>query len=101
MAERATKQIIANWNDDTDFTWTYTTNINHECFNIYDDDEKYCKGIVFDIKSLSEDYVPQDKIEEAKALLIKECYFVMKITDEMEERIDKCAYEDEGDCLGC
>ena len=35
-----------------DFTWSYDTNILHATFNIFDGDEKYCQGIVFDIKEI-------------------------------------------------
>ena len=36
--------------------WTYSTNIPHEIFDIYDDYEKtlYCKAIVFDINDITE-----------------------------------------------
>lgn len=33
-------------------TWTYKTDIPHETFMIYDDDETYCRGIVFSINDL-------------------------------------------------
>lgn len=32
---------------DSDATWTYKTDIPHETFNIYEDGELYCIGIVF------------------------------------------------------
>lgn len=31
-----------------DFCWTYSTNIPHATFDIYEDGEKYCRGIVFE-----------------------------------------------------
>ena len=34
------------------FTWTYKTDIPHETYEIYDDAEPYCKGIVFYKKDL-------------------------------------------------
>ncbi len=33
-------------------TWTYKTDIPHETFMIYEDDEAYCRGIVFSINDL-------------------------------------------------
>jgi hypothetical protein len=43
--------IEALWcNDDID--WTYKTNIPHETFNIMEDGEIYCTGIVFSLKDL-------------------------------------------------
>lgn len=44
--EKNGKYIDAIWCDG-EFTWTYDTNIPHSTFNIYDGEEKYCKGIVF------------------------------------------------------
>lgn len=37
-----------------DIMWTYETNIPHETFDIWEnyDDGIYCKGIIFDIKSI-------------------------------------------------
>lgn len=34
-------------------TWTYKTDIPHETFIIYEDDELYCRGIVFSINDLN------------------------------------------------
>ena len=33
-------------------TWTYKTDIPHETFMIYEDDESYCRGIVFSLNDL-------------------------------------------------
>jgi len=35
-----------------DVTWRYKTEISHSTFNIMEDDELYCVGIVFDMKDL-------------------------------------------------
>lgn len=45
------KEIEAIWDEDG-YSWQYKTDIPHECFVIMEDDEKYCKGIIFDIKDL-------------------------------------------------
>lgn len=37
--------IEASWGDD--LSWVYITNIPHETFTIMEDDEPYCRGIVF------------------------------------------------------
>ncbi|MBQ7756453.1 MAG: hypothetical protein IJ031_03125 [Oscillospiraceae bacterium] len=47
--ENGDKYIDAVWCE-SEFTWTYKTNIPHAVFNIYDDEEKYCRGIVFSTK---------------------------------------------------
>ena len=48
------KSIIAWWCKDK-FCWEYETDIPHETFEIWEDDEPYCKGIVFYKKDLGED----------------------------------------------
>lgn len=35
-----------------DYSWSYETEIPHETFEVYDDDEKYCLGIVFSINDI-------------------------------------------------
>lgn len=45
------KTIKAIWGKDG-YSWTYETNIPHETFDIMEDGEKYCRGIVFDIADL-------------------------------------------------
>ncbi len=45
------KSIKAFWCKNG-FSWTYATDIPHATFDILEDEEKYCKGIVFEIKSL-------------------------------------------------
>ncbi len=44
-------KLSATWcGEDTDWSWSYKIDIPHETFEIMDDDEKYCKGIVFYLK---------------------------------------------------
>lgn len=45
------KEITANWDTDG-YSWTYTTDIPHATFDILEDGEKYCRGIVFSVKDL-------------------------------------------------
>lgn len=40
--------VEAVW-DEYDYSWQYRTDIPHETFVIYEDGEKYCKGIVFSL----------------------------------------------------
>lgn len=46
------KVIKAVWGEDG-YSWQYKTDIPHATFEIYDNGEKYCKGIVFKISELS------------------------------------------------
>ena len=60
--------IKAFWCDDNAkdencglITWSYQTDIPHEDFMIYDDDEPYCRGIVFSINDVmkhQDEYCP-------------------------------------------
>lgn len=46
------RTIRAIWNDKGNPCWTYETEIPHAEFNIYEDGEIYCVGIVFDMSAL-------------------------------------------------
>jgi hypothetical protein len=53
------RKITAVWDDDgysicdsNGYTWTYRTDILHETFEILEDEEKYCRGIVFSMKDV-------------------------------------------------
>lgn len=46
------KIIEAIWDKD-EYSWIYETDIPHETFDIYEDGEKYCKGMIIDINDLS------------------------------------------------
>jgi hypothetical protein len=45
------KTIEAEWCEGA-YSWSYCTNIPHATFEIMEDEEKYCKGIVFEFKEL-------------------------------------------------
>ena len=47
------KCIEALWCKEDDIAWTYKTDIPHETFMIYEDDEAYCRGIIFSINDLN------------------------------------------------
>jgi hypothetical protein len=44
------KEIKALWCKEKPYSWTYETDIPHATFDILEDGEKYCRGIVFDLK---------------------------------------------------
>jgi len=48
------KIIEAVWGGEDGYSWTYKTDIPHATFEIMEDGEKYCRGIVFEIKELEE-----------------------------------------------
>lgn len=48
----ASKTIEALWCKEEGYSWTYKTSIPHSTFEIMEDGEHYCRGIVFDIASL-------------------------------------------------
>lgn len=53
FAERRKKarKITTHWNRDG-YSWTYETDIPHATFEIMDEGDKYCRGIVFSIGDL-------------------------------------------------
>mgnify|MGYP005756307979 CR=1 FL=1 len=44
--------IEALWCEEGDYSWTYRTAIPHETFEVLEDDDKYCRGIVFSLYDL-------------------------------------------------
>ena len=52
--EKNGKYIDAVWGDG-EYSWTYKTNIPHATFDVYECAEKYCRGIVFDIREVGAD----------------------------------------------
>ena len=69
--------IYADWcPDDIDCSWAYGTSIPHENFNIYEDGELYCVGIVCDInesKKTNADRIRPMTDEELAELLVDGC----------------------------
>ena len=51
-ARAAAKELRAVWHDDGNPCWTFETDIPHETFNIYEDGELFCVGIVFSVDDL-------------------------------------------------
>lgn len=51
-ARKQCKTIEVVWYGEDDYLWTYKTDIPHATFDIMDDGEPYCRGIVFELKSL-------------------------------------------------
>ena len=49
--KRTAKTVEAVWGEEG-CSWIFKTGIRHIAFNIMEDGEKYCRGIVFDIKDL-------------------------------------------------
>lgn len=52
IAKSKCNKIKAIWGEE--YSWRYETSVPHSKFEIFEDDEKYCEGIVFDIRSLNE-----------------------------------------------
>ncbi|MNJ75290.1 hypothetical protein D3C77_723610 [compost metagenome] len=48
----AAKQIEALWSKEPGYSWTYKTNIPHALFEVVEDGEPYCRGIVFALVDL-------------------------------------------------
>lgn len=56
LAKEKCKIIEAKWDEsEGEYAWTYETEIPHSTFDILDEEgNNFCRGIVFDIKSLGE-----------------------------------------------
>ena len=49
---RTAKTIKALWCAEPGYSWTYETSIPHATFEIVEDGEPYCRGIVFELGAL-------------------------------------------------
>lgn len=52
--KNAAKTIEALWCKEGGYSWTYKTDIPHATFDVLDDGEPYCRGIVFALADLQE-----------------------------------------------
>lgn len=51
LRRKTAKTIEAIWNKDG-YSWLYETTIPHATFDILEDGDKYCRGIVIDLRDL-------------------------------------------------
>jgi hypothetical protein len=47
-------EIKAVWHDEGEYSWTFTTKIPHATFEIVEDGDKYCRGLVISTADLPE-----------------------------------------------
>lgn len=47
--KKTAKIVRAVWHNSGDTSWTYETEILHVSFDVMEDGEKYCRGIVFEL----------------------------------------------------
>ena len=52
MRKPLAKTIEALWCKEPGYSWTYKTDIPHATFEVMDDGEHYCRGIVFSLTDL-------------------------------------------------
>jgi len=81
------KSVEAKWCGGEGYTWTFKTDIPHATFDIYEDGEQYCRGIVFHLSDAktqdsSEVVALKAKLEAAEAE-----------RDEARARLDKCCWK--------
>lgn len=50
---KTAQKIEAFWCKEKGITWSYETDIPHETFDIIEDGEIYCRGIVFELKNVT------------------------------------------------
>lgn len=53
VVQSSGKEIEARWCKDAGYSWTYATDIPHATFDIMEDGEKFCRGIVFSVADLA------------------------------------------------
>lgn len=50
--KKTARQIEALWAKEDGYSWTYRTDIPHATFEIMDEEDSYCRGIVFALADL-------------------------------------------------
>lgn len=71
FAKEKCKTIKAVWHDEGPIAWTYETDIPHATFDILEDGEVWCRGIVFNIKSLRQE-IEHKEIAGANLMRLRE-----------------------------
>lgn len=61
------RHIEAMWCKEDEYSWTYKTDIPHETFEVLDEAEEYCRGIVFSLSDLSANKKPVIAVDESDA----------------------------------
>lgn len=86
--------IYADWcPEDMDCAWAYGTSIPHEKFNIYEDGELYCVGIVCDInkpKQTNADHIRAMSDEELAKILNAFIAYFESCNRSGDEFCEKC-----------
>lgn len=59
--------IKSMWCKEDGYSWTYRTDIPHETFDVLDEAEEYCRGIVFSLSDLSANKKPVIVVDESDA----------------------------------
>ena len=54
IRKRTSQKIEALWCAEGDYSWTYATDLPHATFEVVEDGEPYCRGIVFALADLPE-----------------------------------------------
>jgi len=52
VRKKTARKITAVWCGEDPYSWTFKTDIPHATFEIVEGDEKYCRGIVFELAAL-------------------------------------------------
>lgn len=61
IRKRSSRTVQALWANEDGYSWTYATDLPHATFEVVEDGEPYCRGIVIDINDLPE---PQRETEK-------------------------------------
>lgn len=51
--EKRATPVEALWCKEENYSWTYKTDIPHEIFEVLEDGESYCRGIVFKLSDIN------------------------------------------------
>lgn len=61
IRKRSSAKVDALWAAEGEYSWTYATDVPHATFEIVEDGEPYCRGIVIDTRDLPDARATESK----------------------------------------
>lgn len=86
--DKVAGHIKALWDRDG-YSWVYVTDIPHDTFEVYEDGEKYCRGIVFSLDDIQPKPTNYEKIKNMS---------IEEMADFLNNIVKHCCI---GDCDNC
>jgi hypothetical protein len=91
LRKKSSRTIEAIWGEEG-FSWTYKTDIPHVTFEVMEDDETYCRGIIFSLSDLAVG-APSDK-SVAIEVLARAVEGFLSAREKYQAAVDRASADD-------